>query len=92
MGWDVVNMTAYPEGHLAREMELCYANVSLITDYDVGLEGMSGIEPVTVKEVVETFQRNNERLRDLLFAVIPRIPGQQDDLCSTALEHAVIGH
>ena len=92
MGWDVVNMTAYPEGHLAREMELCYANVSLITDYDVGLEDMPGIKPVTVKEVVETFQRNNERLRDLLFAVIPRIPGQQDDLCSTALTHAVIGH
>ena len=92
MGWDVVNMTAYPEGHLAREMELCYANVSLITDYDVGLEDMPGIKPVTVKEIVETFQRNNERLRDLLFAVIPRIPGQQDDLCSTALTHAVIGH
>jgi hypothetical protein len=45
-----------------------------------------------VKEIVETFQRNNERLRDLLFAVIPRIPGHQDDLCSTALTHAVIGH
>ena len=38
MGWGVINMTAYPEGWLARELELCYANVSLITDYDVGLE------------------------------------------------------
>jgi len=92
MGWDAINMTAYPEGHLARELELCYANVSLITDYDVGLEGMPGIEPVSVKEVVETFNRNNERLRELLFAVIPRIPAQQDVLCASALEHAVISH
>ena len=92
MGWDVINMTAYPEGHLARELEICYANVSLITDYDVGLEDMPGIEPVSVKEVVATFNSNNARLRDLLFAVIPRIPAHQDQLCSTALEHAVIGH
>ena len=92
MGWDAINMTAYPEGHLARELEICYANVSLITDYDVGLEDMPGIEPVSVKEVVETFNSNNARLRDLLFAVIPRIPAHQDQLCSTALEHAVIGH
>ena len=46
-GWDVINMTAYPEGWLARELGLCYANVSLITDYDVGVEGIEGIEPVT---------------------------------------------
>ena len=35
-GFDVVNMTQYPECWLARELELCYANVSLVTDYDVG--------------------------------------------------------
>ena len=39
MGWDLVNMTAYPEGWLARELGLCYANVSLVTDYDVGVAG-----------------------------------------------------
>ena len=39
MGWDLVNMTAYPEGWLARELGLCYANLSLVTDYDVGVEG-----------------------------------------------------
>lgn len=37
MGWHVVNMTQYPEVVLAREMELCYAAISLITDYDVGI-------------------------------------------------------
>jgi hypothetical protein len=33
-GWDVINMTAYPEGYLARELELCYANISMVTDHD----------------------------------------------------------
>ena len=42
-GWDVVNMTQYPECWLARELGLCYANVSLVTDYDVGLEGMPDV-------------------------------------------------
>lgn len=92
MGWHAINMTAYPECHLARELELCYANVSLITDYDVGLQGLPGVEPVSLREVVEGFNRNNERLRDLLFTVIPRIPAHQDTPCSTALEHAVIGN
>ena len=48
-GFDVVNMTQYPECWLARELELCYANVALVTDYDVGLEGMPHVEPVSAE-------------------------------------------
>jgi 5'-methylthioadenosine phosphorylase len=88
MGWDVINMTAYPEGWLARELELCYANVSLVTDYDVGLEGAPGVEPVSHGEVVRVFTENNEKLRRLLFAVIPRIGEQAQDVCATALAGA----
>ena len=92
MGWHAINMTAYPEGHLARELEICYANISLITDYDVGLEGMPGVKPVSLTEVFEVFARNNDKLRDLLFSVIPRIPAEQDS-CGSALDGAVIsGH
>ena len=40
-GWDVINMTAYPECHLARELELCYATIAMVTDYDVGVDGPS---------------------------------------------------
>ncbi len=69
-GWDVINMTAYPEGYLARELELCYANISMVTDHDVGVEGTA---PVRHEAVVEVFQANNERLRELLFAVVPKI-------------------
>jgi 5'-methylthioadenosine phosphorylase len=85
-GWDVINMTAYPEGYLARELELCYANVSMVTDHDVGVEGA---EPVSHERVLEVFTENNERLRELLFAVLPRIPPQPaEHLCSTALRGA----
>ena len=84
-GWEVINMTQYPEAVLAREMELCYANISLITDYDVGVEG---VPPVTHEEVVRVFAENNERLRELLFAVIPALPVERDCPCATALAGA----
>jgi 5'-methylthioadenosine phosphorylase len=86
MGWDTINMTAYPEGYLARELELCYANVSMITDHDVGVDGTS---PVSHEQVVTVFQENNAKLRELLFAVIPKIPPQPEEhLCATALRGA----
>jgi 5'-methylthioadenosine phosphorylase len=85
-GWDVINMTAYPECHLARELELCYANVSMVTDHDVGVEGTA---PVTGEQVVRVFRENNERLRALLRAAIPKIgPPPADDPCSAALRGA----
>ncbi len=56
-GWDVVNMTQFPEQVLARELEVCYAGISLITDYDAGLEGRADVEPVSVAGVVEVFHR-----------------------------------
>jgi len=87
-GWKVVNMTGYPEALLARELELCYVNVSLITDYDVGLEGMPGVQPVSHAEVVRVFEENNAKLRDLLFALLPTIPAERSCPCATALAGA----
>jgi 5'-methylthioadenosine phosphorylase len=85
-GWDMINMTAYPEGYLARELELCYANISMVTDHDVGVEGA---EPVSHETVVKVFDENNAKLRELLFAVIPRIPEQPaGHLCASALASA----
>lgn len=84
-GWDTLNMTGYPEAVLARELEMCYANVSLITDYDVGVEDAP---PVTHEQVIEVFTRNNERLRELLFAMIPALPAERDCPCATALRGA----
>ena len=84
-GWDVINMTAYPEGYLARELELCYANISMVTDHDVGVEGTG---PVSADTVMRVFSENNERLRELLFAAIPRIGPQPEDVCANALQGA----
>ena len=82
----IINMTAYPEGYLARELELCYANIAMVADHDVGVEGA---EPVSHERVVKVFNENNERLRELLFAVIPKIPSQPEEhLCATALRGA----
>ncbi len=78
-------MTQYPECVLARELELCYANISLITDYDVGVEG---VPPVTNDEVIRVFGENNAKLRDLLFAAIPELPETRDCPCATALDGA----
>jgi 5'-methylthioadenosine phosphorylase len=85
MGCDVINMTAYPEGYLARELELCYANISMVTDHDVGVDGA---EPVSHELVIRVFNENNARLRELLFAAIPKIGPQPGDVCSNALEGA----
>jgi 5'-methylthioadenosine phosphorylase len=57
----------------------------MVTDYDVGVEGA---EPVSHEQVIRVFQENNERLRELLFAVIPKIGPQPGDVCATALRHA----
>lgn len=79
-GWEVINMTQYPEGWLARELGICYVNIALITDYDVGLEGNPDIKPVTHEEVLKVFNSNNDKLRNLLFAMIENLP--QNPACS----------
>jgi 5'-methylthioadenosine phosphorylase len=85
LGWDVINMTSYPETMLARELELCYATIAMVTDYDVGVEGG---EAVSAERVMEVFGENNERLRELLFAAIPKIGVQPEDVCANALHGA----
>jgi 5'-methylthioadenosine phosphorylase len=84
-GWEVINMTQYPECYLARELEICYCNISLITDHDAGAEG---IEPVSNDEVVRVFAQNNEKVRALLLAMIPALPEARTCLCATALQGA----
>jgi 5'-methylthioadenosine phosphorylase len=86
LGWDVVGMTQYPEAVLARELEICFGNISLVTDYDVGVEGE--IEPVTNEEVIRVFQANIERLRGLLSRIVAQIPEERNCVCATALAHA----
>jgi 5'-methylthioadenosine phosphorylase len=84
-GWEVINMTQYPEAYLARELEMCYVNISLITDYDVGLEGMPA---VSHHEVIEVFNRNNERVKSAIGRIVEKIPLGSDCTCQRALDGA----
>jgi len=89
-GWEVINMTQYPEVALARELQICYVNIALITDYDAGLEGEAGIEPVSVDQVVRVLNANNERVRQLIQRLLPRLSGARTCTCAQALQDAVI--
>ena len=91
-GFDVVNMTQYPECWLARELALCYANISLVTDYDVGLKDRPDVEPVSAEMAFGVFAENLDRLRALLFRAVPKIGPQPDDTCATALDSAIVHH
>jgi 5'-methylthioadenosine phosphorylase len=88
MGWEVINMTQCPEVALARELQMAAVNISLITDYDVGIENDPSVPPVSKDQVVEVFAQNNARLRDLLFAMVPRLPLSPDRPALHALKGA----
>lgn len=89
-GWEVINMTQYPECMLAREQEMCFCNISLITDYDVGLEGQGGIKPVDAQAVIRVFTENNEKLKKLIFKMLEEINPEEDCACHKAMGHAFV--
>lgn len=93
MGWDVVNMTQYPEVIFAKELEMCYVNISLVTDYDVGLEGQRSLpagKPVAFAELVKVFNQNIKNVRKVILDMIEMIPEKQNCKCSEALKGAEI--
>ncbi|HEV2013483.1 MAG TPA: S-methyl-5'-thioadenosine phosphorylase [Candidatus Dormibacteraeota bacterium] len=90
MGWDIVGMTQYPEVILARELEICYLNLSLVTDYDAGLEGSPDVAAVQAQDVMRVLAENIARVRYLLGALIPLIPASPSCNCQRSLEAARI--
>ncbi len=88
MGWDVVNMTQYPEVSLARELEMCYAAIALVTDYDAGVLAQEKIKPVSVAEFTKVFKENNEKAQKLLYKMITQWPNEKKCDCGKALAGA----
>ncbi len=89
-GCSVIGMTNMPEAKLAREAEICYATVAMVTDYDCWHEEH---DAVSVASVVKVMQENGAKARDLLRKVLPRLGlarGLCEAGCDRALEHAVI--
>lgn len=72
MGWDVLSMTQHPETTLARELGMCCANLSFVSDLDAGIEGIQD-EPVTEDLVWRRMAEGQERIRGALHALIERI-------------------
>ena len=71
-GWEVINMTQYPEAYLCRELGMGVVNISLITDYDSGVH--AGAEAVTAHDVLEVFSSNAEKIKKVVEDLIGRIP------------------
>ena len=76
-GWEVINMSQYPEVHLVRELDMCPLTIALITDYDAGLVG--DVPPVTHQEVTKVFKSNISRLKNLLLSIIENIPVERNN-------------
>lgn len=85
-GWSVVGMTGHPEAVLARELGLCYSSLNLVTDLDAGAETGDG---VSHQEVMRVFAENVDRLREVLFDTVGRLPKGHDRDCDC--EHALSG-
>ncbi|HET6386290.1 MAG TPA: S-methyl-5'-thioadenosine phosphorylase [Armatimonadota bacterium] len=89
-GWDVINMTQYPEVALARELGICYANISLVTDYDAGLAEDADAGAVSIEEVLRVLSDNNERVKRLLLAVVESLPDERGCDCAEQARQARI--
>jgi 5'-methylthioadenosine phosphorylase len=86
-GADVIGMTNLPEAKLAREAELCYATMALVTDYDCWHPGH---DAVTVEAIIATLHRNVALSRQVIRAVVPSLTGERTCACGRALASAVI--
>ncbi len=84
---DVIGMTNVPEAFLAREAEICYATLAMVTDYDCWHEEE---EVVTADMVIERLKQNIRTSQDIIQSVVSKIPETRDCFCARALENAFI--
>jgi len=86
-GVDVIGMTNATEAKLAREAEICYASLSMATDYDCWHEQH---DDVTVEDLIETLNKNVQLARDIIKKVVPTIGESRECPCCNALQNAII--
>ncbi|WP_211699251.1 S-methyl-5'-thioadenosine phosphorylase [Mycobacterium spongiae] len=82
-GFSLVNMTGYPEAALARELELCYAAIALVTDVDAGVAAGDGVKAA---DVFAAFEENMKLLKTLVRGAIDRVGSEPT--CTHCLRHA----
>jgi len=86
-GADLIGMTNLQEAKLAREAEICYATLAMVTDYDCWHPGH---EAVTVDQVIAVVQRNASTAKAILKAAVEQLPVKRDCECESALKHAIM--
>lgn len=86
-GMDLIGMTNLQEAKLAREAEICYLTIAMVTDYDCWHEEE---EAVNVEMLLEYLQKNSENARRLIRQAVPLLPRDEDCTCQRALENAII--
>jgi 5'-methylthioadenosine phosphorylase len=86
-GAQVIGMTALPEAKLAREAEICYATLALVTDYDTW---HADHDPVSAELIIENLSRNVATARRIVADAIARLPGGRDCRCASALAASLV--
>lgn len=84
LGADVVGMTMMPEASLARELEICFAGIAVVTNYAAGISN----KKLTTTEVIETMAASTERLKLLLKEIFAILPHHRSCRCKDALKDA----
>lgn len=87
MGWDVIGMTNYGEARCAREAELCYVTVAMVTDYDCWHQTH---ETVSIEMVLDYLRKNTAMAQAVLTEAVARIDPGADCTCRHALANAII--
>lgn len=86
-GMDVIGMTNLQEAKLAREAEICYVTVAMVTDYDCWHPDH---DAVTVEQIIATLQKNAENAARVVHAAVASMPEERKCRCGSALSHALI--
>lgn len=86
-GMDVIGMTNLQEAKLAREAEICYVTVAMVTDYDCWHEGH---DAVTVDEIIKVLNQNADNACKVVRSAVAAMPAERACKCGSALSHAII--
>ena len=87
LGMALIGMTNLQEAKLAREAEICYSTIALVTDYDCWHPQH---DAVTVSEVVQNLKKNSENAQKLIRAAVRRLPVERTCKCQQSLQHAIL--
>jgi 5'-methylthioadenosine phosphorylase len=86
-GADLIGMTNLQEAKLAREAEICYATLAMVTDYDCW---HAGHDDVTVDQIIAVMQQNAANAAKVLRVAVGRVPAERKCACASALKNAIV--